>query len=370
MKKVLIYTFIAVFIVSLLVVGTGCKGTAVSSDTDDAANVGTQKILSLLCWEGYAEPEWKDSFEKENNCKVQTTYLGSDDEVYAKLKAGGGQVYNLVSTGIASAKALYKSGIVIALDESKITEYPNLFEKFKGDFSKVDGNLVSVPLDWGTLPMEINLDEVKEPYDSWGVLWDEQYKGKIAMMDDPIASITTTAIYLGIKDPYNLTDADFEKIKEALLKQKPLVRLYTSGFGEANDAFISGEIVAAASLGEYLHAKLIEAKLNVKQVVPKEGAVIWSDSWAIVKDSPNQDLAYKWIDKVLTLDTQKVICEKLGYGGVNKGLPAVLPDNIKEALNMFDEKSVEQYFSKLISMGYPESYDKRTALWNEIKASQ
>lgn len=325
------------------------------------------KTLNLLLWEGYAEPEWKEPFEKTNNCTVTTTYIGSDDELFAKLKAGGGKVYDMVATNRANLKTLVESDLILPLDEKKIPNYDLVFSAFKGDLTRVNGKLYSVPFVWGTLPLEINADKVKEPVDSWGILWNEKYKGKVSMIEDASASITITALYLGIKDPYNLSDEQFEQVKQALVKQKPLIRTYTTGFGELANAFTAGEVVAGLSQGEYLHKMLLDQNIKAKQIIPKEGALGWIDTWAMVKGTKKQDLAYKWINHVLSVDTQKTAMEKLYYGGVNKELPNIISDEVKGLFNMYDETVMKQYFDKLVLMDTPESWDKRINLWNEIK---
>jgi putative spermidine/putrescine transport system substrate-binding protein/spermidine/putrescine transport system substrate-binding protein len=325
------------------------------------------KTLNLLLWEGYAEPEWKGPFEQDNKCNVTTTYSGSDDELFAKLKAGGGRVYDMVATNRANLKTLVASDLILPLDEKKIPNYALVFDAFKGNLTRVNGKLYSTPFVWGTLPLEINADKVKGTVDSWGILWDEKYKGRVSMVEDASASISTAALYLGIEDPYNLSDAQFEQVKQALVKQKPLIRTYTTGFGEMANAFAAGEIVAGLSQGEYLHKMLLDQKINAKQVIPKEGALGWIDTWAMVKGTKNQDLAYKWINHVLGITAQKTVMEKLNYGGVSKELPGVISNDVKALFNMFDEKTMKDYFDKLVLMDTPESWDKRIKLWNEVK---
>ena len=369
---VLILSLTFGLLMSVSACASPAKEKAQANDATEEATEETsasQRTLNLFVWEGYTEPEWVEPFEKENNCKVNVTYLSTEDEQYSKLKAGvDNPTYDLTTTSIANAKSLFENNITTAVDESKIPEYANSFDFFKGDLTRLDGKLFGIPFDWGTMPLEVNLDVVEEPYDTWGVLWDEKYKGSLSMLDDPVHSIATAAIYLGMKDPYNLNDEEFQQVKEALLKNKPLMRTYTHGFGEASDLFVSGEVVATFSLGEYLHKLLKEQGLNVKQVVPREGAVFWSDLYCVVNNSPNQDLAHKWINHILKLENQKIFVEKTGYGGVNKGLPEVLSEDLKELLNMQSEQAIIEYFSKLIPMGQPESYEKRIEIWNEVKA--
>lgn len=381
MKKTLLWIIMAVVCSALISVFmlSGCKEeadmtteeTAEDASEETSEEAGSDEAsgtLNLLLWEGYSEDEWKIPFEEENNCVVNTTYIGSDDELFAKLKAGGGKVYDMVATNRANLASLSSADLIVPIDEAKVPAYEKVFEAFKQDAFLVDGVLYSIPFVWGTLPMEVDLDVVEEPFDTWGVLWDEKYAGKISMIEDASASIAVTAIYLGLDDPYNLSDEEFEMVKEKLMEQKPLIRTYTTGYGEVSNAFAAKEVVAALTQGEYLHKLLTDQGLNTMQVIPKEGALIWCDTWAIVNGAANLDLAYKWIDKCLEIDTQQVVVEKLNYGGVSNELPGVLSEDTKALFNMFDEDSVMEYFNNLIMMDNPESWDKRISLWNEIKA--
>ena len=95
-----------------------------------AGHAAAEGQLSLLVWEGYADPSFVKDFETESSCKVQATYVGSNDDFAPKLAAGGG-VYDLMSVSSDAAGVLVQAGFVEPLDLSKIPEYNNIYQAFR-----------------------------------------------------------------------------------------------------------------------------------------------------------------------------------------------------------------------------------------------
>src|SRR5262249_60897795 len=86
----------------------------------------SQPTLSLLVWEGYADPSFVHDFELSHHCKISASYMGSSDELIAKLRGGSASSYDVISPSSDVAAAIVKSGLAAPLDLAKISSYRQL----------------------------------------------------------------------------------------------------------------------------------------------------------------------------------------------------------------------------------------------------
>ena len=118
--------------------------------------------------------------------------------------------------------------------------------------------------------------------DSWSVMHDPANSGKMIVLDDTNNNIVNTAIYLGMDNPYNLSEAEMEQVKQKLIEQKQLVRTYYAGFEEGNQIFDGGGISLMFSMGEFQEKALQDMGHNVKYIIPKEGGIGWLDTLSLI----------------------------------------------------------------------------------------
>ena len=163
--------------------------------------------------------------------------------------------------------------------------------RFSGDPSiRLNGHVYAVPWVQGATSLAVNPTFTPTPT-SWSVLWDPANKGKVAFFDDPTTAIMTAALYLG-EDPQN---PDLAKVRKALLDLKKNVKLFWSSGDDWNKAYITGEITMG-NLWSGLAGTLKTNGMRSISSCRTDGTVVWGDTWAIVKDTPNLDLAYAWIN--------------------------------------------------------------------------
>jgi spermidine/putrescine-binding protein len=269
--------------------------------------------LRLLTWEGYAEDEWVKNFEQENGASVAKTYVGSNDEYMAKLAAGGGE-YDLVVIVSSLAKRAIDAGFVEPLDVALIPNLGQLYPRLqKLPFTQKDGAQYGAPTFLAITPVTVNAEVIPEG-DDFGILFDKKYAGKLAMWDD-VSTIGDVAAYMGLENIWNLTDDQLAAVKAKLIEQKPLLRTYWSQAGEAIDLFTNKEIVASNSWS-YITTTLKSRNVPVRDFIPRRplGAI---DSHFIVKGTKNRELAHKFINHVLSAQSQASMVEKTGYNPTN-----------------------------------------------------
>jgi spermidine/putrescine transport system substrate-binding protein len=143
---------------------------------------------------------------------------------------------------------------------------------------EVDGKRYMLPAWWGLTSVTFRTDICKEyvPQEThtWGILWDEKYSGRLSMIDSLIDGVMVAGIYSGAKDPFNMTDAEVQKVKELMVKQRPLLRFYTNDASEWGQALASGEVVAADSWNDTI-LMLSNQGVPAAFMRPKEGAMTW-----------------------------------------------------------------------------------------------
>ncbi|MGH3025427.1 MAG: ABC transporter substrate-binding protein [Gaiellaceae bacterium] len=285
-----------------------------------AAGISGQRggTLNMIAWEGYTQPQWVTPFEKNTGCTVHAKYAGSSDEMVTLMRSGGGSQYDMVSaSGDASLRLIYGKDVQ-AIDPSKIPDFKNFGKAFRSPPNNtVGGKHYGISLQWGPNTLLYNTQKVKPAPTSWSVIYDPKYKGKVTVPDNPI-QIADAALYLsktrpslGIKDPYELNAGQFNATIDLLRKQKPLIKKYWALASDEIDLFKNGDAVVGASW-PYQTNTLIDAKAPVKDLVPKEGATGWLDTWMVSSHTKNLTCAYKWL---AWISTPKVQAEQANYFG-------------------------------------------------------
>lgn len=316
------------------------------------ALAGANGEVRLLAYEGYADPSWAEEFEKETGITVKVTYVGGVDEQIAKMKASNGKDYDVVTVDTASLKAFADQKLIAPIDKDKLTSAKNLLPDFKAmGNATFDGVTYGVPWAWGSLGMIYDKKTFPTPPDSWAVLWDPQYRGKVISLDDANNDINFGAIALGIKDPFNLDDQQFAQVKDKLIALKKNLLTYFAGFDEGTTIWSENDVLLMFSMGELAAINLKKKGFDVGYVIPKEGAVGWLDNLTVSAGSPNVDAAYAWMNFALQKKIGADMAKKFGYGATT------------------DAPEGMDYANRLIWAQNPENYTRRQAVWNEVKAA-
>ena len=327
--------------------------------------------LNLLVWEGYADPSFVRGFEEQYQCKVSASYMGSSDELVAKLRGGSSGNYDVISPSSDVATMIATAGLAEPLDLSKIPAYGQLSPQLTSlPLVRINGKVYGVPFMWGPDPLIYDTTAFAQPPDSWNVLWDPKYRGRISVWDD-LSTVYMAAQVLGFDKPdptqlYNLTDEQLEAVKKKLLELKPNVRKMWSTGGELTNLFQNHEVVAA--MGWPLNtADLRKLNFPVGETIPKENTTGWIDHLMITSGSENKDLAYKFLKYMVEAKTQKLVTDKTHYVPSNpQAAQFMTPDEVKR-LHLDD---VDNYHKRLYFWQNVPRRAKYNEIWNEVKAAQ
>ena len=266
--------------------------------------------LNLIAWEGYTDTSWVAPFQTATGCRVNHKYAGSSDEMVTLMAGGGGGQYDMVSaSGDADLRLIY-GGDVRPMNPDLIPDFKDFQTYFQApSYNTINGIHYGISLQWGPNVLMYNTKKFAVPPTSWGVLYDQQYKGLITVPDNPI-QIADAALYLmttkpdlGIKDPYELTQKQFDAAIALLKQQRPLVKKYWPSAGDEINLFSSGDAMVGAAW-PYQTNTLQAAKKPVADTIPTEGATGWGDTWMLATNAPHPSCAYLWTKWVSTPKVQ------------------------------------------------------------------
>ena len=304
------------------------SGVSSSSDNSIITKVGkTEGQLNLIAWEGYTYKQWVNPFQKATGCRVKSKFGGSSDEMVTLMRTGQ---YDAVSaSGDASLRLIFGKD-VRPIDPKLIPDFKNFIPQLKSPpHNTVKGVHYGISLQWGPNTLLYNTKKVKPAPNSWSALYSSKYKGKVTIPDNPI-QIADAALYLskakpslGIKDPYELTQPQFNAAVDLLKKQHPLVRKYWLTAGDEIELFKNGDAVIGAAW-PYQYSTLIADHEPVQQIIPKEGATGWADTWMLATNAPHPNCAYLWAKWVSTAQVQAEQALSFGETPVNSKACAVM----------------------------------------------
>src|ERR1700674_717968 len=327
-----------------------------------------EESLSLLVWEGYSDDSFVRAFEESHHCKVVASFMGSSDELVAKLRGGSASNYDVISPSSDVAASIVKAGLAAPLDLSRIPSYSQLSTKLRGlSLVKSNGRIYGVPFVWGPNPILYDTTAFSQPPDSWSIFWDPKYKGKISLWDE-LSSVYMAAQVLGYDKPdpnqiYNLSDDQLEAVKKKLIELKPNIRKYWSTGGDLTNLFQNHEITLA--MGWPLMTNQLRAlKFPIGEVIPKENTTGWIDHLMITAASSQKELATEFLEYMIEAQTQKRVSDVTHYTPTNPGASQFLSEDEKKGLHL---DNPDAYMQRIYFWQDVPRRAKYTEIWNEVK---
>lgn len=316
-----------------------------------------QGVLNIYNWNDYIDEQTLKRFEAETGIKVRYDVYDSNEVLDAKLRAGRSG-YDLVVPSASPFLALQvPAKLYRALDRSKLPNYRNLDPALMKQLERYDpGNQHAIPWMWGTTGIGYNAERVLKimpdaPVYSLKMIFDPAIVSRfkscgVVMLDSPTDVIPAALTYLG-RDPDSKSADDLAAATEVLMKIRPNVRKWQSSEyinalanGDACLVFgYSGDIKQAAK-------RAAEAKngVRVEYSIPTEGALVWTDTWAIPADAANVDNAYRFLDFVMRPDIAALNTNFIGYAnGVPASLDKVAPE-IRSDPTVYPPEEVRKRF--------------------------
>jgi len=356
---------------------------AATTESSPAASPTGGGVLRVLSWAGYDEPEIIGKFEQENGVKVEfKTYVGGEQMLQFFNQSPPGTFDGIISDGEYVTK-LMELGAIDPLNPADFPEVANFseaYQKFPGFFQ--GEQMMAVGTRFGNYGIAINTNYINpEEVTSWNFLADPKLQGKVAFFDWYLPNMgnASLALFPDNPNPYDLTDAQLQQVKDWLITVKPNVALITPNIQDITNAFIN-ESVIAGPVGDWLIQNAIaDGKTNFTAIVPKEGSIRWSEGATLCSASKNKDLALKWVQYMTSPETQSRLANAKAYKGIAPNLKAqdfmsdaekqllgYVPDNDDPAKTVV-EVQLERTRARQLPVNQPEQAWQD--LYNEFKTS-
>ncbi|EQK47885.1 ABC transporter substrate-binding protein [Paraclostridium bifermentans] len=330
LRKISILITIGLMVSTML---TGCGGT------------DSKKVLNVYNVGDYIDENIITLFEEKTGIDVQYETYDTNEMMYQKVKSGSTN-YDLIFPSDYMVEKMKSEGLLQKIDFKNIPNMKYIDKSFLNPIYD-ETNEYSVPYMWGTFGILYNKKMVKEPVDSWNILWNPKYKGNIMMFDSVRDTMGISLKRLG----YSMNTTNPKEINEAmkeLMKQKDLVLAYVNDEGKDR---LLGEEVAMGIAYSGDAVTLMEENPNLAYAIPKEGTNKWVDAMAIPKSAQNKKEAEMFINFLLDPEIAKMNAEYIGYSTPNEGALKLLDKDVTSNPVAYPPKSVMDKTETFIDLG-------------------
>jgi putative spermidine/putrescine transport system substrate-binding protein len=318
------YSFIVILVVTSLLLAA-CSGSSKKSEGE----------VAIVAWPGYIERgandpayDWVTKFEQDTNCKVTVKDAATSDEMVQLMNSGG---YDLVTASGDASLRLIMGNTVQPIDISRIPSYNKVDPRLQNaPWHTVDGKHYGVSYQWGPNVLMYNTKVFPTPPTSWDVVFNEMSlpdglsnKDRVQAYSGPIY-IADAALYLkthnpelGISDPYELTQSQFDAAVSLLKEQRKIAPKYWGDYLLQVEDFKNEGFVASTSWP--LQVNLLKADNQpIDSVIPSEGATGWADTTMMATNAPHPNCAYLWLEHSID---PKVQGDVAAWFGSNPAVP-------------------------------------------------
>ena len=284
-------------------------------------NLGLQgTVLNVYNWGEYIDDESMDvvsEFERLTGCKVNYTTFESNENMYSKL-SGGGVSYDVIVPSDYMVERLMSEDMLEPLDYANIPNYEKYFDSEKYGYLVENGiSDYAVIYNVGTTILIYNTKYVKEKPTSWKVLWDEQYKGKVLMFNNPRDAFAIAQFLLG-QDLNTVSKEDWDNAAELLLEQRQKVK----------PEYVMDEVFIKMESGDYALASYYAGDYELMKannpdldfVLPEEGVNTFYDAFCIPRGTQNKKGAEAFINFMLEPEVALANAEYIYYATPNKAV--------------------------------------------------
>jgi len=318
------------------------------------------KELNFYNWSDYIAEDTLPNFQKRFGVKVNYDNYSSNDTLFAKLRAGATN-YDIVVPTDYLVRRMLRLNMLEELNLANIPNRKNLDARFQNP-PYDPGNKHSIPWQWGTTGIGYNTKRVAESVESWAMLWNAKYRGKISMLAEMRDALGATLILLGFSGSSTKAE-ELEAAKAKMLEQKPLLKHYTSD--TYIDELASNDVwLAQGWSGDVFQAQ--GENKDVDYVIPKEGSFIWVDNMVIPKGAPHKYTAEVFMNYVLEAEVGAAISNFVRYASPNKAAEAHLDKDLLADTRVYPSSQVMDALQFYGDLGPAETLWNK--IWQEVRA--
>jgi spermidine/putrescine-binding protein len=276
-----------------------------------------------------------------------TTKSARADEAIQKMVVGdGNKLFDaLTDNGGGMEDALASQKTIVPLDTSKIANWKNILPIYReggaaADTIRYDGKVYATPMISNADSMAYDFKALGFHPDSWGIMFDSQFKGRVALQNDFGPTLTTMAIYLkesGKIDIADVADMKPDEVKAVCqylidFKKKGQFRTFWDGFQNGVGLLASGEVLMASCWEaiQVVAQKKTGDKADIRYGTMKEGHQTWNNVIMLTKGGRQRgvdELYYKLANVYLSPWFGARTLAGLGFGAQMSGIDSYIKAN-------------------------------------------
>jgi len=309
-------------------------------------------------------------FEAESHLQTNVSCFTTNTDVLTKMAAGGGRQFDAYTMSIQFLKPVIQRGLAAPQDWSKIPNTKNMLPMFKNPInSTIDGKHYSLPWMFGYDSVIYNRDVIPE-CDSYSVLFDDKYAGRVTLRDDPQFSIIIVALYMQKPNPLQLNSQDLKEISDFLIKKKKNFRSLWSGFAEPVSLMKSGEVVAIGEGWLPIYRSLKSSGVNVGFALLKDKVISWTQDLVIPPQALERgmgDSDYAFMNWVIGPEMGARMGRQAGYVSPSGAALSLLTP--EEAKNIGYDDIEKVWNNSLPVTEFPDNLQEWNDAWSRFKAA-
>ena len=355
---------------------------------DTAGGDGSRQVVNVYNWSDYVAQDTIPGFESSTGVRVNYDVYSENETLEAKLTAGGAGYDVVFPSARPFAQRQIAAGLYTPLDKAKLPNLQHLDPGILEGLTDIDpGNQYVIPYMWGTTGLGVNVDKVRAalgedvPLDSWDLLFDPANAEKLAgcgitVLDDDQEAFGAALIWLG-RDPNAGATDEIEAVRQVYSAIRPHIRTFNNA--EYKDALANGDACLVMGYsGDIGQARDVAAEaaentgtpaLDIRYVIPKEGAIRWMDVIAIPSDARNPEAAHAFVNYLMEPDVIAAITDYVAYANANTAAEGLIDPEIAADAGVYPSGDVRAKLVDPVSL--PEDMQRqRVRAWTQIKSGR
>ncbi|MGL4393923.1 MAG: ABC transporter substrate-binding protein [Brevinema sp.] len=315
--------------------------------------------VKLYMWTDNIPQDVYDDFTKETGIRVVEDAISSNEEMYTKIKSSTGS-YDIVTPSLDYAEIMIKEGLADEIDMSAIPNITNIDPQIMKSIAVIDPEKNHVvPFAFGPTVIAYDTTRVTDPVNGFDIFSNPKYKGRMSLLNDMREVVGSALLYLGY-DISETNEAAMTRLNDLLADWKSnILRFDSDSF---HIAYANGEVDIVQGYPDTIIPSLSPEKLaNTKFVIANKGAMMWIDSFLILKNAPNKEAALKFIDFIHRPDIYARIMDYISSLSLN-----VAARELMEIESPVSYKDLER--ANMLKALDDETLGVHSRLWENIQA--
>ncbi|NML30206.1 extracellular solute-binding protein [Paraburkholderia sp. G-4-1-8] len=315
--------------------------------------VAAEKVLRVLAWPGYADPDVVKTFETRYGAKVEVTLVDSDEALWAQMHSKGEPPFDVLAANTAEIRRYTQANLLAPLDLASLPNTRRQLPRFQAlgsiDGLTSDGKVYAIPFTYSSMGLIYDRKQIPVAPHSMRELWNPRYRGKVLDFNSAQHNFSFTALALGYRHPFQLDPTQMREIAHKLVELRRNLLTYYTLPEEATAFFIQHKV--ALMFGNYGTQQvqlLRRAGADVGYVIPDEGALAWLDCWSMTRAASDRPLALEWINYMLEPGVSVLLTQRQGLA------------------NTLTESAESNANAHIVWIGPVENIQRREDLWERI----